>query len=102
MDSAYAGPRCEEAFQRHGVEAKVIERAPRNRPLQPAQRRRNRAKSRVRVRVEHVFGAMTMSLRASWNRCFGKVRNAGAVAMMNLGYNLVRFEQIQRLNLRTW
>lgn len=102
VDSAYAGPRCEEVFQRHGVEAKVIERAQRNHPLTAAQRRRNRAKSRVRVRVEHVFGAMTMSLRASWNRCIGKVRNAGAVAMMNLVYNLVRFEQIQRLNLRTW
>ena len=102
VDSAYAGPRCEAVFQRHGVEAKVIERAHRNRPLTPAQRRRNRAKSRVRARVEHVFGAMTMSLRASWNRCVGKVRNAGAVAMMNLVYNLVRFEQIQRLHLRTW
>ena len=102
VDSAYAGPRCEAVFQRHGIEARVIERPYRNRPLTKAQRRRNRVKSRVRVRVEHVFGTMTMSLRATWNRCIGKVRNQGAIAMMNLVYNLVRFEQIQRLQLRTW
>jgi IS5 family transposase len=63
------------------VEAKVIARACRNRPLTARQKRRNRAKSRVRVRVAHVFGTMRMSLRATWNRCIGKVRNAAAIAM---------------------
>lgn len=102
VDSAYAGPRCEAVFASQAVEAKVIERPYRNRPLTAKQKRRNRAKSRVRVRVEHVFGTMTMSLRATWNRCIGGVRNAGAIAMMNLVYNLVRYEQIERLQLRDW
>jgi transposase, IS5 family len=62
--SAYVGPRCEAVFERNAVEAKVIERPFRNRPLTARQKRRNRAKSRVRVRVEHVFGTPKMSLRA--------------------------------------
>jgi len=102
VDSAYAGAACEAAFERKGVEAKVIERAYRNKPLTPRQRKRNRAKSRIRVRVEHVFGTMCMCMRAAWNRCIGTNRNQGAIAMTNLVYNMIRFEQIERLDLRTW
>ena len=102
VDSAYTGSACEAIFDHKGVLGKVIERAYRNQPLTTRQRRRNRAKSRIRVRVEHVFGAMRMCLRASWNRCIGKRRNQGAIAMGNLVYNLIRYEQIERLDLRTW
>lgn len=102
VDSAYVGPRCAAVFEVNKVEAKVIERPYRNRPLTAQQRRRNRAKSRVRARVEHVFGAIKLCLRAGWNRCIGQVRNAAAITLTNLVYNLVRFEQIQRLELRTW
>lgn len=102
VDSAYVGPRCEAVFERHEVESKVMERPFRNRPLTAGQKRRNRAKSRVRARVEHVFGTIKLSLRARWNRCIGQVRNAAAITLTNLVYNLVRFEQIERLALRTW
>ena len=54
------------------------------------------------VRVEHVFGTMCMCMRAAWNRCLGMNRNHGAVAMTNLVYNMIRFEQIERLGLKTW
>jgi hypothetical protein len=30
------------------------------------------------------------------------VRNTAAITLTNLVYNLVRFEQIERLQLRTW
>jgi transposase, IS5 family len=98
-DSAYVGPRCDEIFRRRGVEARVIERAYKSRALTGRQKRSNRAKSRVRVRVEHVFGTMRMCMRAQWNRCIGMARNRASVAMTNLVYNLVRFEQILRLRL---
>ena len=101
VDSAYVGPGCEAVFERNAVKSKVIERSYRNRPLTAGQKRRNQAKSRVRARVEHVFGTMRMSLRARWNRCIGQVRNAAAITLTNLVYNLVRFEQIERLQLRT-
>ena len=102
VDSAYTGEACEEVFERKRVKGKVIERAYRNKPLTARQRKRNRAKSRIRVRVEHVFGTMCMCMRAAWNRCIGMNRNHGAVAMTNLVYNMIRLEQIERLELRTW
>jgi IS5 family transposase len=101
-DSAYTGEECERVFADNRVTAKVIERAYRNKPLTKRQKARNKTKSRVRVRVEHVFGTMVMCMRAGWNRCIGKVRNETAITFSNLVYNMVRFEQIQRLKLCTW
>lgn len=101
-DSAYGGPRWEAVFARHAVEAKGIERPDRNRPLPARQQRCNQAKSRVRGRGEPGFGTIKMSLRARWHRCIGQGRKAAAITLPNLGYNLVRFEQIERLQLRTW
>lgn len=102
VDSAYAGAACEAVFDDKGVTAKVIERAWRNKALTSGQRKANRAKSRIRARAEHVFGTMCMCMRAAWNRCIGASRNRGAITMTNLVYNMIRFEQIERLGLRTW
>lgn len=102
VDSAYTGARCEAVFATRNVEAKPIARAYRNKPLNGRQKRTNRARSRIRVRVEHVFATMRMCMRAAWNRCIGLARNQAAIAMTNLVYNMVRFEQIARLGLKNW
>lgn len=102
VDSAYTGPNCEEIFKSREVDAKPIERAYRNKPLNGTQKRINRARSKIRVRVEHVFATMRMSMRAAWNRCIGMTRNRAAISMTNLVYNMVRYEQIERLGLRNW
>jgi len=102
VDSAYTGSSCEAVFAAHHVEAKPIERAYRNKPLNKRQKKNNRARSRTRVRVEHVFATMRMCMRAAWNRCIGLRRNRAAIAMTNLVYNMVRFEQIARLGLKNW
>jgi len=102
VDSAYTGQACEAIFESLGVAAKPIERAYRNRPLNGRQRRSNRARSRIRGRVEHVLATMKMSLRATWNRWVGMRRNQAAIGLLNLVYNMVRYEQIERLELRHW
>lgn len=102
VDSAYTGAPCEKLFQDNNVKAKPIDRAYKNKPLNGNQKRCNHARSKIRVRVEHVFGTMRMCMRAAWNRCIGFVRNESAIGMTNLVYNMVRFEQIQRLGLRNW
>ncbi len=101
-DSASAGEPSRQLMRGLGVEFKPIERPWRNRPLDGRQRRVNRARSRTRARIEHVFATMVMGMRGVWNRCVGMVRNAGAIALTNLVYNLVRFEQIERLGLARW
>ena len=102
VDSAYAGAPCEQIFAERKVEARPIERAWRNKPLNGRQRRSNHARSKIRVRVEHVFATMRMCLKSAWNRCIGMTRNRAAIALTNLVYNLVRYEQIERLGLRNW
>ncbi|SRR6266568_704269 len=102
VDSAYTGARCEQIFAERKVQAKPIERAYRNKPLNGSQKRNNRARSKIRVRVEHVFATMRMCMRSAWNRCVGLARNRAMIAMTNLVYNMVRFEQIERLGLRNW
>ena len=102
VDSAYTGERCEKVFAERNVQAKPIARAYRNKPLNKSQERNNRARSRIRVRVEHVFATMRMCMRKTWNRCVGLTRNRATIAMTNLVYNMVRFEQIERLGLRNW
>ena len=101
-DSAYAGEPSRVMMEERGVAFKPIERPWRNRPLNGKQKITNRARSRTRVRVEHVFATMVMSMRAAWNRCVGRARNAAAIALTNLVYNMVRFEQIERLGLKRW
>ena len=102
VDSAYTGERCEQLFAERKVTAKPIERAYRNKPLNGSQQRNNRARSKIRVRVEHVFATMRMCMRSAWNRCIGLSRNRAVIALTNLVYNMVRFEQIERLGLRNW
>lgn len=102
VDSAYTGERCEQIFAEKKVPAKPIERAYRNKPLNGSQQRNNRARSRIRVRVEHVFATMRMCLRSAWNRCIGLSRNRAMISLTNLVYNMVRFEQIERLGLKNW
>jgi len=102
VDSAYTGARCEQIFAERKVPAKPIERAYRNKPLNGSQKISNRARSKIRVRVEHVFATMRMSMRSAWNRCIGLSRNRAMISMTNLVYNMVRFEQIERLGLKNW
>jgi len=101
-DSAYETPRCQAVMERCGVQASFIIPPRRNRPLNGSQKRINRARSRTRCRIEHVFGMMAMCVRSTFNRCIGLVRNRASIGLLNLTYNLVRFEQIQRLGLQTW
>ena len=102
VDSACAGARCEQIFAERKVAAKPIGRAYRNKPLNGSQQRNNRARSKIRVRVEHVFATMRMCMRSAWNRCIGLSWNRAMISMTNLVYNMVRFEQIERLGLKNW
>ena len=98
-DSAYAGANCKEILQRKGIVAHLCEKGTRGHALSKGQKRSNRAKSRKRVRVEHIFGFMTGSMNAMFQRCVGFARNKAGILLANLVYNMARTEQIIRLRL---
>ncbi|HAH58058.1 MAG TPA: IS5/IS1182 family transposase, partial [Bacteroidales bacterium] len=68
-------------------------------PLTDKQKAKNYIKSKTRVRVEHVFGFMEQSMNGLTVKSVGIVRATGIIGLINLTYNLFRFEQVHRLNL---
>jgi hypothetical protein len=68
----------------------------RNTPLTEEQEISNTAKSRVRARVEHVFGHMQNSMGGIFVRSIGIARAKVGVTLMNLTYNLRRIEVLIR------
>jgi len=94
-DSAYTG----EDFQNKLVEEKkvilqVIEKGYRNKPLTDEQRASNKEKSKVRVRVEHIFGFVENSMNGSFIKTIGIKRAKAVIGLMNLTYNMFRKVQI--------
>ncbi len=95
-DSAYRSDEQEQSLQDSRHESWIHERAYRNAPLTGAQEAANKAKSRVRARVEHVFGYQTNSMGGIFLRSIGAARAAVGVGLMNLTYNLARIEVLIR------
>jgi IS5 family transposase len=67
-----------------------------NKPLSESQKISNKAKSRVRARVEHIFGHMENSMGGIFVRSTGIARVRVGVTLMNLAYNLSRVEVLIR------
>lgn len=99
-DSAYRSEEIEEALRKKKITSQIHERAYRGRPLTDEQKAENRRKSKVRVRIEHIFGHMTMAMRDGLKmRFIGMRRMAAGIGLLNLVYNMARYEQIVRLQL---
>jgi IS5 family transposase len=99
IDSGYAGDPIDTMLKERGIIPKVIERAYRNKPLTEAQKESNKEKSKTRSRVEHVFGFVSNSMGDFYIQSIGFLRAKGIIGLINLIYNMCRYEQIVRLNL---
>ena len=64
--------------------------------LTEEQKERNRQKSKVRSRVEHVFGFMEQTMGGLVFRGVGMVRAKANIALTNLVYNMCRLVQINK------
>jgi len=64
------------------------------------QKATNKEKSKTRARVEHVFGFMEQSMNGLFIRSVGIVRATGIIGLINLTYNLFRYEQTIRLDIK--
>ena len=68
----------------------ICEKGTKDNPLTDEQKQTNREKSKVRSRVEHVFGYMTRFMGGIYIRTIGKDRAEREICGMNLAYNLKR------------
>ncbi len=98
-DSAYTGEKQKKIIQKYRLKNKIHEKGYKGKPLTNKQKAKNKIKSKTRVRVEHVFGFMEQSMNGLTVKCVGIARATGIIGLINLTYNLFRFEQVQRLNL---
>lgn len=98
-DSAYTGENQEEIIAKYEMKNKVHEKGYKNKPLTEEQKEINREKSKTRARVEHVFGFMEQSMNGLKLKSVGILRAIGIIGLINLTYNLFRYEQVVRLNL---
>lgn len=94
-DSAYSGAELQAKLP-ETVEARIHEKGYRNRPLTDVQKENNRKKSKIRVRIEHIFGFMTMSLHELTVRSIGIARATFNAGLTNLVYNLCWYEFLFR------
>jgi len=98
-DSAYIGDPINEMLKEKEIIPQIIERAFRGNPLTDEQKEANRIKSQTRCRIEHVFGFVTNSMSDFFIQSIGFQRAKGIVGLINLVYNMYRYEQIVRLKL---
>jgi IS5 family transposase len=95
-DSAYRSEKNEEMMlERIGIESQIHEKGYRGNPLTKRQQQRNRKKSKVRVRVEHIFAFMENSMQGMYIYCRNLVRAKATIGLMNLTYNLFRLTQLK-------
>lgn len=78
------------------VDNQIHVKAQRNHPLTEEQKANNRRKSKIRCRIEHVFGFMTGVFHGLTLRSVGLARAKFNIGLTNLLYNLYRYEFLQR------
>ncbi|MCX7380946.1 MAG: IS5 family transposase [Alphaproteobacteria bacterium] len=94
-DSAYRSAEIEENLAERGHKSCIHRRGARNHPLSARERQGNATRSRVRARVEHVFGHQATAMGGKLVRTIGLVRAKMKVGMQNLTYNMSRFVHLQ-------
>lgn len=94
-DSAYRSKEREADLAQQNITSQICEKGSRGHPLSEKQKADNHEKSKVRSRVEHVFGAQAQ-MGGHWVRTIGLLRAKIKIGMMNLVYNMMRLVQLAR------
>jgi IS5 family transposase len=90
-DSAYRSDLIESVLAILQFLSHIHERAYRNRPLSEEQKESNRERSKVRAKVEHVFGSWVNDMGGKLMRSIGKQSVETTIGLKNLVYNFKRY-----------
>ena len=94
-DSAYKSEEIDSNIPEN-CKNEICERGYRGHPLTEEQKASNKEKSKIRCRIEHIFGFMTNTMQGITLRCIGFERAWFQIGLMNLVYNLRRYEFLKR------
>ena len=96
-DSAYRSAEIEAKLKEKGLKSRIHHKAHRNKPLSEREKRGNKTRSKVRARVEHVFGAQSNDMGGPLVRAIGLTRANARIGLKNLAYNMRRLVVLERL-----
>ena len=80
-----------------GLKSRIHRKGRRNKPLTKREQHGNNIRSKVRVRVEHIFGAQSNDMGGTLVRSIGLVRAKAKIGLKNLTYNMRRLVQLEHL-----
>lgn len=93
-DSAYWSTELEELYLQKQILSKVNRKGYRHKQLSVEDEKHNRKSSKIRARVEHVFGFMANSMNGKFLKYRSFIRNEVGIGLMNITYNLFRLVQM--------
>ena len=94
-DSAYRSEKIEEITKDKGLISHIHERNYRGKKLSDEQKSQNKNRSKIRARVEHVFGHMATSMGGLMVHTIGIARAKVKITFKNLAYNMQRFAMFE-------
>ena len=95
-DSAYRSADRLDWLAEHQYREHVQRKGTRNHPLSSWEQQGNRTRSRIRSRVEHIFGVQAQRAGSLILRSIGLVRARAKIGLRNLAYNLDRYGTLLR------
>jgi IS5 family transposase len=96
-DSAYYSKDTLALLEEQGYREHINRKGFRYKPLSECQRRANRRRSKIRCRIEHVFGMQTKITKDTIIRTVGRLRVAVKIGLRNIAYNIWRMTAILRI-----
>ena len=99
-DSAYRSVEREAELKDKMIRSHIHHKGYRNKPLTKHKQAVNKRRSKVRARVEHIFGYQHNSMGGALVRTIGMARAKTKTGMKNLVYNMQRFVFLQRTGQR--
>ena len=101
IGDAYRSEEMEGKLHDMRLKSHIHRKGKRGKPLTEQAKGSNRTKSKVRVRVEHVFGAQANDMGGTLVRTIGIARAKAKIGMKNLAYNEENQELIRGINSPT-
>ena len=90
-DSAYYSEPIRTFLLNNGLNPKICSKRVRNKEMSEEEKSKNRERSKIRCRVEHIFGAMYQKAHDQVMRGIGLVRANARIGLRNLAYNMTRY-----------
>ena len=96
-DSAYRSDEKLKMLDKKGYREHIQRKGCRNKPLTEWEKQGNHTRSKIRSRVEHIFGVQAQMAGDLIIRCIGKVRAEIKIGLRNLAYNMFRLGTLEAM-----